>query len=94
MNLKKDLVIICIFKAIVMINCLKPYLLIEQNNFTKIVSKISSSLVCTKGFYGDSCSHHCAGQCRDYTTCNHVTGHCAGGCSAGWKGISCEKGIF
>lgn len=60
--------------------------------FTYIAKQLYKDRI--KNFYGDSCNYHCAGQCRDNTTCYHVTGHCAGGCSAGWKGISCEKGIF
>lgn len=49
-------------------------------------------LACRKGWYGVNCSQQCAGQCRDNTTCNHVTGHCERGCASGWTGIFCNRG--
>uniref|UniRef100_K1RME6 Uncharacterized protein n=1 Tax=Magallana gigas TaxID=29159 RepID=K1RME6_MAGGI len=30
--------------------------------------------------------------CTKHVTCNHVTGHCDGGCDKGWTGDMCDKG--
>ena len=38
------------------------------------------------------CKQQCSGHCRDSVSCNHVTGHCDGGCAAGWHDSFCKKG--
>lgn len=47
---------------------------------------------CIEGSYGSKCHHQCSGHCLDSVTCNHVTGHCDGGCDKGWTGDLCDKG--
>lgn len=34
------------------------------------------------------------GHCRAYTTCNHLTGLCDGGCGAGSIGYKCDESKF
>ncbi|XP_052693423.1 multiple epidermal growth factor-like domains protein 10 [Crassostrea angulata] len=46
---------------------------------------------CMEGWYGVNCSQKCLEQCRDNSTCNHVTGLCDKRCDAGWTGTLCEK---
>lgn len=46
--------------------------------------------VCSFGTYGNNCKEEC-GNCRDKTTCNHIDGSCATGCSAGYNGTLCKK---
>lgn len=47
-----------------------------------------------EGWYGVNCSQKCLEQCRDNSTCNHVTGLCDKRCDAGWTGTLCEKGAI
>lgn len=49
---------------------------------------------CALVSYGVNCSQQCEGNCRGYTACYHVTGHCVVGCDPGWTGYLCEKGLF
>ena len=45
---------------------------------------------CAEGWYGQNCTLKCSGHCRDNAACNHVTGHCLGGCDAEWRGYLCD----
>ena len=50
-------------------------------------------LECDLGWYGKGCSLPC-GRCRNQDTCNHVDGHCPGGCAPGWSGIYCNESKY
>lgn len=45
------------------------------------------------GTYGNNCNETC-GHCRDKTTCDHVYGSCATGCSPGYSGTHCKKSKY
>lgn len=72
------------------------FVFVILNTTTKDFKKIelSLSLEGREGWYGDNCRHQCLGQCRDNTTCNHVTRQCARGCAAGWTGTLGDRGLF
>lgn len=61
--------------------------------FDQTFSIFSLLTECKEGWYGVSCSQQRSGHCRDGASCNHVTGHCDGGCEAGWTGYMCDKGF-
>ena len=46
---------------------------------------------CKEGKYGSNCSMEC-GECLHLKDCNHVTGHCSGGCKPGWMPGKCDTG--
>ena len=49
---------------------------------------------CEDGYYGDICKNTC-GQClKGNKTCDKTTGHCPGGCSAGWTDDTCQTGTI
>lgn len=48
-------------------------------------------IACSVGWYGDNCSHQCAGHCKHNIACNHVTGQCDGGCIKGWFNENCSQ---
>ena len=48
-------------------------------------------LECKPGWYGEGCKQQCSGNCK-IAPCNHVTGHCDGGCTSGWNGTFCLEG--
>lgn len=72
------------------------------NNFYQLIqtlipvgytNEISFTLKeCAVGRYGVECRGICSEHCKGSTACNHVTGHCVGGCVVGWKGFLCNKG--
>lgn len=41
---------------------------------------------CSVGYYGLQCKSNCIGNCKDSTTCNHISGLCDNGCDYGWTG--------
>lgn len=47
---------------------------------------------CSAGWYGLHCKQNCSERCINKDDCNHVTGHCHGGCAAGWRGDLCGRG--
>ena len=67
---------------------IKFSLLFESDNENVILLK-----ECTEGWYGLDCKQQCSGHCRDNAVCNHVTGGCNVGCTAGWTGTLCNKRI-
>lgn len=68
--------------------------LIETKYFTGQLLYIAAFywLECKEDWYGINCSQQCVGNCRNGTTCNHVTGRCDVGCSEGWTGSMCNEG--
>lgn len=47
---------------------------------------------CEEGKYGSDCSMEC-GACLHLKDCDHVTGHCSGGCKPGWMDTQkCDRG--
>ena len=50
--------------------------------------------VCDHGYYGMNCSDTCGHCVNGNTTCDIATGQCPDGCSAGWKGETCNSGKF
>ena len=49
-------------------------------------------LECSHGMYGHNCLGSCRIACKVPERCDKVTGHCNGGCQAGWTGLWCEEG--
>lgn len=49
---------------------------------------------CSVGYYGLQCKSNCIGNCKDSTTCNHISGLCDNGCDYGWTGTNCNKGLI
>ena len=47
---------------------------------------------CSQGYYGTNCTEKCGKCLNGNKQCDTVTGRCSGGCAAGWKGDTCEKG--
>ena len=47
---------------------------------------------CSDGQYGYNCVENCSMTCINSVKCDKITGHCVGGCRAGWTGDMCEKG--
>ena len=76
---------------------------ISSNEFLSSLSTLSiflenpkhimSILECALSWYGKGCSLPC-GRCRKHETCNHVDGHCPGGCAPGWSGIYCNESKY
>lgn len=50
------------------------------------------SAECKKGFYGYTCKETCSMTCGNPGICDRITGHCSGGCRAGWTGLLCDEG--
>ena len=85
---------------------LKKYMLIGQSTFSISLkyripfnhyifynqTRILSSIECSDGQYGYNCVGNCSMTCRDSVKCDKITGHCIGGCQAGWMGDMCKKG--
>ena len=49
---------------------------------------------CLDGKHGQSCEEHCSQHCMISGKCDKVTGHCIGGCQAGWKNAQCDQGTI
>ena len=64
--------------------------LIDRSVWKKYV--YLSLLECSDGQYGYNCVENCSLTCRDSGKCDKITGHCEGGCRAGWTGDMCENG--
>nr|XP_022307839.1 uncharacterized protein LOC111113839 [Crassostrea virginica] len=47
---------------------------------------------CSDGQYGYNCVENCSVTCRESDNCDKITGHCIGGCRAGWTGDMCKTG--
>ena len=65
-------------------------LLIDKSFWNKHVHLLF--LECSDGQYGNNCVENCSMTCGDSDKCDKITGHCVGGCRAGWTGDVCEKG--
>lgn len=50
-------------------------------------------LACNSGSYGLGCSESC-GQCLDGDKCLNTNGTCLTGCSAGYRGHTCDKRAY
>ena len=49
------------------------------------------NLECRAGRFGQNCRHYCSRLCAIQRKCDRVTGHCIGGCQAGWKKAHCDQ---
>ena len=49
---------------------------------------------CTVGLYGPNCERLCSVNCREPGLCDRDTGHCKGGCQAGWTQPKCDSGMY
>ena len=61
----------------------------STNIFLTIKTLIN--LECRKGRFGQNCRQQCSKHCVIPETCDRVTGHCVGGCQAGWKHAQCDQ---
>ena len=50
-----------------------------------------SYLECPESKFGQSCRQNCSKHCASPGICDPVTGHCTGGCQAGWKNAQCDQ---
>lgn len=74
-----------IFQSIhVLVQC-NRYAIISRN-----INFYSFSPGCQPGFFGQDCSKKCVDTCSG---CNYVNGLCDFGCTPGWIGYFCNKGI-
>ena len=49
---------------------------------------------CPVGLYGETCEELCSSNCKEPGVCDMSTGHCAGGCQAGWTQPKCDSSMF
>ena len=49
---------------------------------------------CPVGLYGANCEEFCSSNCREERVCDKVTGHCEGGCQAGWTQPKCDLSMY
>ena len=49
---------------------------------------------CTVGLHGANCERLCSPHCIEPGVCDRDTGHCKGGCQAGWTQRKCDKGMY
>ena len=48
---------------------------------------------CPVGLYGEMCKEECSPNCKEPGVCDMSTGHCAGGCQAGWTQFKCDSSM-
>lgn len=48
-------------------------------------------IACHDNYYGYDCQNKCSTRCHTQKRCDKFTGHCVGGCQAGWQGPKCDE---
>lgn len=69
----------------------KTFFFININFQYKHLNSLSI-LACEHGRYGLNCNNVCT-HCQ-HSECNKSNGRCRHGCSAGWRGTTCEQRMF
>lgn len=57
-------------------------------------SNYMSILVCSYGYYGNSCENRCSDNCLVTRLCHMATGRCLRGCKPGWTSTTCKQSRY